>query len=223
MDFNFSPLFISLRVAGVATFVTFFIGLYAAHKISDFKKGRAFFDSIFTLPLILPPTVLGFFLLLIFGRNSTIGAFLQSIGVNIVFSWIGAVVASSVVAFPLMYRTSLGAFEQIDENVINSAKTLGLSKLKIFWFIKVPMAKSGILAGTILAFARALGEFGATIMVAGNIPDRTQTMAVAVFSAVMAGNRELAYIWVMIILTVSVILITLMNYFAKKRWNSDPC
>ena len=217
MDFNFSPLFISLRVAGVATFLTFFIGLYAAHKISDFKKGKAFFDSIFTLPLILPPTVLGFFLLIIFGRNSIIGAFFQSVGVNIVFSWIGAVVASSVVAFPLMYRTSLGAFEQIDENVINSAKTLGISKLKIFWLIKVPMAKSGILAGTILAFARALGEFGATIMVAGNIPDRTQTMAVAVFSAVMAGNRELAYIWVAIILTVSVILITLMNYFAKKR------
>jgi len=217
VDFNFSPLFISLRVAGVATFLTFFIGLYAAHKISDFKKGKAFFDSIFTLPLILPPTVLGFFLLIIFGRNSIIGAFFQSVGVNIVFSWIGAVVASSVVAFPLMYRTSLGAFEQIDENVINSAKTLGISKLKIFWLIKVPMAKSGILAGTILAFARALGEFGATIMVAGNIPDRTQTMAVAVFSAVMAGNRELAYIWVAIILTVSVILITLMNYFAKKR------
>lgn len=217
LDFNFSPLFISLRVAGVATFLTFFIGLYAAHKINDFKKGRAFFDSIFTLPLILPPTVLGFFLLLIFGRNSLVGSFFHSIGVNIVFSWIGAVVASSVVAFPLMYRTSLGAFEQIDENVINSAKTLGISQLKIFWLIKVPMAKSGILAGTILAFARALGEFGATIMVAGNIPDRTQTMAIAVFSAVNAGNRELAYIWVAIILTVSVILITLMNYFAKKR------
>jgi len=223
MDFNFTPLFISLRVAGVATIITFFIGLFAAHKISNFKKGKAFFDSIFTLPLILPPTVLGFFLLLIFGRNSVVGAFLQSIGINVVFSWIGAVVASSVVAFPLMYRTSLGAFEQVDENVINSAKTLGISKLKIFWFIKVPMAKSGILAGTILAFARALGEFGATIMVAGNIPDRTQTMAVAVFSAVMAGNREIAYIWVAIILTVSIILITLMNYFAKKRWNSDPC
>ena len=221
MDFNFSPLFISLRVAGVATFLTFFIGLYAAHKISDFKKGRAFFDAIFTLPLILPPTVLGFFLLLLFGRNSVVGGFFHSIGINIVFSWIGAVVASSVVAFPLMYRTSLGAFEQIDENVINSAKTLGISKLKIFWLIKVPMAKSGILAGTILAFARALGEFGATIMVAGNIPDRTQTMAVAVFSAVMAGNRDLAYIWVAIILTVSIFLITLMNYFAKKRWNSD--
>ena len=218
---DLSPFFVSLRVAAIATVVTFFLGIAAANRVYQMKKGKGIMDSIFTLPMILPPTVVGFFLLLIFGRNSPVGYILDTMGVSVVFSWIGAVIASSVVAFPLMYRTTRGAFEQVDQNVIYAAETLGLSKLKIFWRIKVPMAKSGILAGTVLAFARALGEFGATIMLAGNIPGRTQTMAIAVFSAASANNRELAYQWVLILCIMSFVMMMLMNHWTglNKRKN----
>jgi molybdate transport system permease protein len=217
---DYRPFFISIQVALLATVVTFLLGLAAANFVYKLKRGKGIIDTIFTLPMILPPTVAGFFLLLVFGRNGLIGGFLHSIGIPVVFSWIGAVIAAIFVAFPLMYRTARGAFEQIDQNVIYAAETLGLSKFKIFWTIKVPMAKAGILAGTILAFARALGEFGATIMLAGNIPGRTQTMAIAVFSAVSAGNREVAYIWVAILSMMSFVMIMLMNHWTannKKR------
>jgi len=213
---DFRPFFISIQVAFLATFVTFFLGLIAANFVYKLKRGKGLIDTLFTLPMILPPTVAGFFLLLVFGRNGLIGSFLASIGISVVFSWVGAVIAAIFVSFPLMYRTARGAFEQIDPNVIHAAETLGFSKRKIFWTIKVPMAKSGILAGTILAFARALGEFGATIMLAGNIPGRTQTMAIAVFSAVSAGNRALAYIWVAILSMMSFVMIMLMN-----RWTAN--
>ena len=214
---DFRPFFISLQVATIATIITFFLGLAAANWVYKMGKGKSVIDALFTLPMILPPTVAGFFLLLIFGRNSAVGSFLHSMGLTVVFTWIGAVIASIFVSFPLMYRTTRGALEQIDENVIYAAQTLGLSSAKIFWRIKVPMAKSGILARTILAFARALGEFGATIMLAGNIPGRTQTMAIAVFSAVSAGNRETAYIWVIILTAMSFAMIMLMNHWSKSK------
>ena len=212
---DFRPFMISIRVAFFATCVTFFLGLVAANFVYRMKRGKGIIDTIFTLPMILPPTVAGFFLLLAFGRNGFIGRFLEAhFGITIVFTWIAAVIAAIFVAFPLMYRTTRGAFEQIDQNVIYAAETLGFSKVKIFWTIKVPMAKAGILAGTVLSFARALGEFGATIMLAGNIPGRTQTMAIAVFSAVSAGNREVAYIWVAILSMMSFVIIMLMNHWA---------
>jgi len=216
---DFRPFFITFRVAILATVITFFLGLLAASLVYKMKKGKGIVDAVFTLPMILPPTVAGFFLLLAFGRNGFIGGFLHSIGISVVFTWMGAVIASIFVSFPLMYRTARGAFEQIDQNIIYAAETLGFSKIKIFWTIKVPMAKAGILAGTVLSFARALGEFGATIMIAGNIPGRTQTMAIAVFSAVSAGQREVAYIWVAILSMMSFAMIMLMNYWAaaKKR------
>jgi len=217
---DFRPFTISIQVALLATVLTFFLGLAAANLVYKLKRGKGVIDTIFTLPMILPPTVAGFFLLLVFGRNGVIGQFLNvHFGVSVVFTWVGAVIAAIFVSFPLMYRTARGAFEQIDPNIIYAAETLGFSKLKIFWTIKVPMAKAGILAGTVLAFARALGEFGATIMIAGNIPGRTQTMAIAVFSAVSAGNREVAYIWVGILSMMSFVMIMLMNHFAadKKR------
>ena len=216
---DFRPFFITFRVAVLATIVTFFLGLLAASLVYRMKKGKGIVDAVFTLPMILPPTVAGFFLLLAFGRNGFIGGFLHSIGISVVFTWIGAVIASIFVSFPLMYRTARGAFEQIDQNIIYAAETLGFSRIKIFWTIKVPMAKAGILAGIVLSFARALGEFGATIMLAGNIPGRTQTMAIAVFSAVSAGQREVAYIWVAILSVMSFVMIMLMNYWAaaKKR------
>jgi molybdate transport system permease protein len=217
MNMDFRPFTISIRVAILATCVTFLLGLIAANFVYRLRRGKGVIDTIFTLPMILPPTVAGFILLVIFGRNGFIGQFLESIfGVSVVFTWIGAVIASIFVAFPLMYRTTRGAFEQIDHNIVYAAETLGFSKLKIFWTVKVPMAKAGILAGTVLSFARALGEFGATIMLAGNIPGRTQTMAIAVFSAVSAGNREVAYIWVAILSMMSFVMIMLMN-----RWGAD--
>ena len=211
---DFRPFFITFRVAIFATVITFFLGLLAASLVYRMKRGKGIVDAVFTLPMILPPTVAGFFLLVTFGRNGFIGGFLHALGIPVVFTWMGAVIASIFVSFPLMYRTARGAFEQIDQNIIYAAETLGFSKMKIFWTIKVPMAKAGILAGTVLAFARALGEFGATIMLAGNIPGRTQTMAIAVFSAVSAGNREVAYIWVAILSVMSFAVIMLMNYWA---------
>ena len=211
---DFRPFYISIQVAFFATAITFFLGLAAANAVYKMKRGKGIVDAFCTLPMILPPTVAGFFLLLTFGRNGFIGGFLHSVGMQVVFSRTAAVIAAVFVAFPLMYRTARGAFEQIDENVIYAAETLGFSRFKIFWTIKVPMAKAGILAGTILAFARALGEFGATIMLAGNIPGRTQTMAIAVFSAVSAGNRQVAYIWVAILSSMSFAMIILMNFWA---------
>jgi len=213
---DFRPFMISIQVAFFATCFTFLLGLAAANFVYRMKRGKGIIDTIFTLPMILPPTVAGFFLLLVFGRNGFIGRFLEPLGMSVVFSWTGAVIASIFVSFPLMYRTARGAFEQIDQNVIYAAETLGLSRFKIFWTIKVPMAKAGILAGVVLSFARALGEFGATIMLAGNIPGRTQTMSIAVFSAVSAGNREVAYIWVAILSMMSFAMIMLMN-----RWAAD--
>ncbi|MCL2217382.1 MAG: molybdate ABC transporter permease subunit [Defluviitaleaceae bacterium] len=212
---DFRPFTISVQVAFLATCVTFLLGLAAANFVYKMKRGKGVIDTIFTLPMILPPTVAGFFLLLTFGRNGFIGRLLEPFGVSVVFSLSGAVIASIFVSFPLMYRTARGAFEQIDPNIIHAAETLGFSKFKIFWLIKVPMAKAGILAGTVLAFARALGEFGATIMLAGNIPGRTQTMSIAVFSAVSAGNRDVAYMWVAILSMMSFVMIMLMN-----RWGA---
>jgi len=215
---DFRPFTISIQVAFLATIFTFLLGLAAANFVYKLRRGKGVFDTLFTLPMILPPTVAGFLLLVAFGRNGFIGSFLETyFGITIVFTWIGAVIASIFVSFPLMYRTARGAFEQIDQNIVYAAETLGFSKFKIFWTIKVPMAKSGILAGTVLAFARALGEFGATIMLAGNIAGRTQTMAIAVFSAVSAGNRQVAYIWVAILTAMSFAMIMLMNYFASDK------
>ena len=216
---DYRPFFITMRVAIIATVFTFFLGLLAANAVYKMKRGKGIVDAILVLPMILPPTVAGFFLLIAFGRSGFIGGFLHSIGIPVVFNQTGAIIASIFVSFPLMYRTARGAFEQIDQNVIHAAETLGFSKMKIFWTLKVPMAKAGILAGVVLAFARALGEFGATLMLAGNIPGRTQTMAIAVFSAVSAGDRATAYIWVAILSVMSFAMIMLMNRFAadKKR------
>ncbi|MCL2169263.1 MAG: molybdate ABC transporter permease subunit [Defluviitaleaceae bacterium] len=214
---DFRPFGISIQVALAATAVTFIIGLVAANGVYKMKRGKGIIDTIFTLPMILPPTVAGFFLLQTFGRNGFIGRHMFEWGFPVVFTQSAAVIAAVFVSFPLMYRTARGAFEQIDQNVIYAAQTLGFSRAKIFWTIKVPMAKGGILAGTVLAFARALGEFGATIMLAGNIPGRTQTMAIAVFSAVSAGNNAVAYIWVAILSTMSFVVIMLMNHFTRDK------
>ncbi len=214
---DYSPLFISLKAAILATAITFVFGLYAAYFTFKINRFKGLIDGIFTLPLILPPTVLGFFLLILLGKNSWIGKFLLNYDLSLVFSSSATVIASAVVSFPLMYRTSRGAFEQLDKNLIYVARTLGLSEHEIFLKIMIPNSFSTIMAGTILAFARALGEFGATIMVAGNIPGKTQTMAVAVYSAVQAGNRTLAYKWVAVMVLISFVAIWIMNKFESVR------
>ena len=207
---DFSPLYISLKTAGLATIITFILGIYAARFICKLKKYQGFIDGIITLPLVLPPTVVGFFLLLFLGKNSFIGQFLAVFDINIIFTAV-------VVSFPLMYRTTRGAFEQIDKDLIFAARTLGMSEEKIFWKIILPLAKSGILAGAILSFARALGEFGATIMLAGNIPGKTQTMSTAIYSAVQANDQETAFVWAGIIIIVSLMVMVLMNYWLKQQ------
>lgn len=214
---DFSPLYISLKTAGLATVITFILGIYAARFICKLKKYKGFIDGIITLPLVLPPTVVGFFLLLFLGKNSFIGQFLALFDINIIFSWPATVITAVVVSFPLMYRTTRGAFEQIDKDLIFAARTLGMSEEKIFWKIILPLAKSGILAGAILSFARALGEFGATIMLAGNIPGKTQTMSTAIYSAVQANDQETAFVWAGIIIVVSLMVMVLMNYWLKQQ------
>ena len=208
-----SPFILSVEVAFVSTIITFFVGIYAAIIIVRIKKFSSLFDIIFTLPLVLPPTVVGFFLLLVFGRNSFIGGLLSKIGISFVFDLKGAILASFIVAFPLMYRTSRGAFEQIDNNIINAARTLGKSENWIFWRIILPNSWQSILSGTILAFTRSLGEFGATIMIAGNIPNKTQTISLAIYTAVQAGDKELAFKWVIIIVAISFVSVMMMNIF----------
>lgn len=212
---DFSPLFISLKVALVATAITFFLGLYVANRVVRMKKFKGILDGLFTLPMILPPTVVGFFLLLIFGRNGLLGEALYNVGLSVVFTWQGAVIAAAVVSFPLMYRTVRGAIEQMDANQIYAARTLGMSETKIFWKVIVPDCMPGIIAGTVLSFARALGEFGATAMLAGNIPGKTQTMSLAIYTSVQSNNREDAYKWVIVIMCISFITLFVMNYLSS--------
>jgi molybdate transport system permease protein len=215
---DLSPLSISLKIAVTATLATFFLGLGAAWFISGYRgRLRGFIDGVLTLPLVLPPTVVGFFLLLFLGRHGPVGKILSEMGTSVIFTWWAAVMASLVVAFPLMYKTTLGAFEQIDENIVNAARTLGVSEWRVFWKVTVPLAWPGIVAGTVLAFARALGEFGATLMVAGNIPGKTQTIPVAIFFAVEGGDMKTAYTWVLLIFTISLVVMTLMNYWMEYR------
>ncbi|WP_318710119.1 molybdate ABC transporter permease subunit [Candidatus Acetatifactor stercoripullorum] len=214
---DFSPFIISLKAACCATLLTFFLGLLAAWLIAPMKRGKSLLDGLFSLPMVLPPTVVGFFLLLLFGNNSLLGKFLDALRMGVIFTWQGAAVASMVVSFPIMYRTARGALEQVDENLIHAARTLGMNEFQILLRVMLPASWPGIMAGTILAFARALGEFGATIMLAGNIPGKTQTMSVAIYTAVQSGNRALAYRWTAVIMAMSFVTILLMNYLTDHR------
>ncbi len=214
MEFDFSPLWISLKSSAIATLIAFFLGIAAARwMLSTRIRGKALIEGIFISPLVLPPTVVGFLLLLLFGRNGAIGQFLLQFDFTIIFTWQAAAITATVVSFPLMYKTALGAFEQIDANLLNAARTLGASEWQVFWRIMLPLAWPGILAGTILAFARALGEFGATLMLAGNIPGQTQTIPMAIYFAVEAGEMRQAAIWVLIILSISLIVLTAVNFW----------
>ena len=218
-DETLSPLIISLEVAGLATVITFFAGIALAYGVLQIRSRLAgtIADAVITLPLVLPPTVVGFFLLLFLGKRSMIGSLLLEIDLPLVFTWRAAVIAAVIVSLPLMYRTARGAFEAIDRNMIHAAQTLSVSNWRIFWRIVLPNARHGILAGLVLSFARALGEFGATIMFAGNIPGRTQTMSTAIYAAVQANDYDLAFRWAIIISLFSLFFIGAMNLYLKRE------
>jgi molybdate transport system permease protein len=224
---NFSPFFISLKTGILATIIAFFLGILAAWMVMNAdKRVKWIIDGLFTLPLVLPPTVAGFFLLLLFSLKRPFGNFLFiNFDIKIVQTWAGCVIAACVIAFPLMYRNTRAAFEQVDVNLIYAARTLGMPEIKIFWRIIVPAAAPGVASGTILTFARAIGEYGATSMLAGNILGKTRTMSVAIASEVAAGNYGTAGFWVVILLILSFTIVLSINMVSGigmkniRRWD----
>ncbi|WP_373541173.1 molybdate ABC transporter permease subunit [Chamaesiphon sp.] len=211
---DLSPLWISLKVSIVATMITLAIGTMVAYKMYYFRgKWRSLIEGFLIAPLILPPTVIGFILLILLGKNGILGQMLTQWNLRLVFTWYAAVLAAIVVSFPLMYRAALGAFEQIDSLLLDAARLEGASEISVFWYIALPLAMPGILAGTVLAFARALGEFGATLMLAGNIPGQTQTMPMAIYFAVEAGATQEGWFWTIIVICISLVGITIVNYW----------
>ena len=215
---EWSPLWISLATSVTATICTFVLGLAAAvWREQRSGPATALVDGIFLLPLVLPPTVVGFILLLLFGRNGPLGGLLRRLGMMIVFAWPATVVAATVVAFPLMYLTARAALEQVDPNFLQAARTLGASEWRVFREIALPLAWPGILAGTILSFARALGEFGATLMVAGNIPGRTETIPIAIYFAVEGGESGRALMWCGVDVGISLVLLAGLYLWTRGR------
>lgn len=218
-NLDWSPLLISLKTGIVATIISFFLGLFAARKVVQAgEKIKAIADGILTLPMVLPPTVAGFFLLLLFSLRRPLGSFLyEDFGIKVVQTWLGCIIAATVIAFPLMYRNARAAYEQLDVNLIYAGRTLGMSEAKIFWRVIVPNAGPGIISGTILTFARALGEYGATSMLAGNIPGKTGTISQRIAMVIQDGDYMTAGVWVIIILLIAFGVIVAMNLVAGKN------
>jgi molybdate transport system permease protein len=222
---DWSPLWISLATSLTATVATLVAGLAAA-AWRQRRRGPAIalVDGIFLLPLVLPPTVVGFLLLLLFGRNGPLGRLLVKLDASVVFSWPATVIAAAVVAFPLMYLTARSALEQVDSHFLEAARTLGASEWRVFREVALPLAWPGVLAGTILSFARALGEFGATLMLAGNIPGKTETIPIAIYFAVEAGDVHGAFSWCAIDIAISLVLLAGLYYWThvqgstRTRW-----
>lgn len=212
------PLWNSLRIAAISCVIVFFLGIFAAYyvaKLPSLVKGLL--DVIFTLPLVLPPTVCGYFLLVIFGTRRPLGQLLSTAGIQFVMTWYGGILAASVVAFPLMYRTARGAFESFDRTLEYSGQTLGLSNTYIFWRIRMPVCRQGILAGTVLSFARALGEYGATSMLIGYTPKRTATISTTVYQLWRTNDDAGAFRWVAINLVISAVVLLIVNMLEKKE------
>lgn len=209
-----SPLWISLRTVLTATVITFCLGIGAARWMTRYSgRLKSVVDGLFILPMVLPPTVVGFGLLLLFGNQGPIGRLLLSIGATVVFSWWATVIAAVVMAFPLMYMTARGAFEQVEPNIQDAARTLGASEWRVFWTVTLPLAWPGVAAGTALALARTLGEFGATLMLAGNIPGKTATIPVAIYFAIQAGDTRQAVVLVAIVLLISFAALAAIGYW----------
>ena len=216
---DWSPLWISLKTGVVATVISFFLGLWAARKVIKKDYGtKSVIDGILTLPMVLPPTVAGFFLLLIFSRRRPFGIWLNdTFDIQVVHTWLGCIIAATVIAFPLMYRNARAAFEQIDANLVYAGRTLGMSEFSIFWRIVVPTAGPGIASGTILTFARAMGEYGATSMLAGNIPGKTGTVSQRIAMVIQDGDYVTAGFWVAIVMIIAFLAVFLINIVTGKH------
>ncbi|WP_217587633.1 molybdate ABC transporter permease subunit [Lentibacillus saliphilus] len=217
-DENLSPLWLSFKTAAIATVIVFIVGVFLARVIArrDFP-GKGILEAIFLLPLVLPPTVVGFALLVFFGKHGPVGVFLDKwFDTQVVFTWSAVIIAAVVVAFPLMYQSAAAAFQQYDDNVERAAYTMGASRWRVFWTVSFPLAWPGILSGTVLTFARALGEFGATLMLAGYIPGVTDTIPLSIYFAVESGNMEKATFWVVIIIALGFSAILWLNWWSKR-------
>lgn len=216
----FSPLLLTLKVASLATIFSFLAGIVLAKLMAHFRfPGKEWLDSILTLPLVLPPTVLGYYLIILLGRKGWLGRILwESFGISLMFTWQGAVIASAVVSFPLIFKSARASFEGVDQNLEKAARTLGSSESAVFLRVSLPLAWRGMLAGAMLAFARAMGEFGATLMIAGNLPGKTQTLSLAVYDAVQAGNDNLATTLVLITSVVCVLVLVSSGKVLKSSY-----
>ena len=211
------PLYNSLRIAAISCALVFFTGIFAAYYVARLPRAvKAILDVILTLPMVLPPTVVGYFILLVFGAKRPLGIFLAQYGIKFVMTWYGGVLAAAVVAFPLMYRTARGAFESFDDTLAYSGQTLGLSNTYIFWRIRMPYCRQGILAGTVLAFARALGEYGATSMLIGYTPGRTATISTTVYQLWRTNDEAGAFFWVMVNLGISAVVLLIVNMLERR-------
>lgn len=211
------PLYNSLRIAAISCVLVFFAGIFAAYYVARLPRAvKGILDVILTLPMVLPPTVVGYFILLVFGAKRPLGIFLAQYGIKFVMTWYGGVLAAAVVAFPLMYRTARGAFESFDDTLAYSGQTLGLSNTYIFWHIRMPYCRQGILAGTVLAFARALGEYGATSMLIGYTPGRTATISTTVYQLWRTNDEAGAFFWVMVNLGISAVVLLIVNMLERR-------
>ena len=215
---NLTPLWLTLRIASLATLFAFLIGVTNAYFITRRNFwGRDILDALLTLPLVLPPTVLGYYLIVMLGRNGWLGQWLHhTFGISLIFTWQGGVVACSLVSLPMLFKSARAAFEGVEQNYEHAARTLGLSETAIFFRVSFPLAWRGILAGTMMAFARAMGEFGATLMIAGNMPGRTQTLSMAVYDAVQAGNTRLANLLVLVTSVACIVILLISGKLLKQ-------
>lgn len=215
---NGYPLWNSLRIAAISCVIVFFVGIWAAYYVARMPRAvKGLLDVVLTLPMVLPPTVCGYFLLMLFGVKRPLGIFLSRFDIKFVMTWYGGVLAAAVVAFPLMYRTARGAFESFDETLAYAGRTLGLSNTYIFWRIRMPACRQGILAGTVLTFARALGEYGATSMLIGYTPGKTATISTTVYQLWRTNDEAGAFTWVMINLAISTVVLLVVNMLEARQ------
>ena len=218
MNIDWYPLINSLRIAAISCVIVFFTGIFFAYYAARLPRTvKGILDVILTLPMVLPPTVCGYFLLLIFGAKRPVGIFLMKFGIKFAMTWYGGILAAAVVAFPLMYRTARGAFESFDQTLAYSGQTLGLSNTYIFWRIRMPACRQGILAGTVLAFARALGEYGATSMLIGYTPGKTATISTTVYQLWRTNDEAGAFRWVLVNLAISAVVLLIVNLLEDRQ------
>lgn len=219
MELDWTPLWISVKTGIVATFLNFFLGIFAARKVLKLgPKMRAAVDGLLSLPMVLPPTAAGFFLLLIFSRRRPFGIFLyDNFRIKVVQTWLGCIIAATIIAFPLMYRNARAAMEQIDEHLIYAGRTLGMSEISIFWKVILPQIRPGLVAGTVLTFARAMGEYGATSMLAGNIPGKTGTVSQRLALVIQDGDFATAGVYATVVVLAAFLIIYLVNVLAFRR------